>query len=301
MLAISPERGIIARHDAIVETVVRDRIVESKKAERYRLAWKSACQGRRAWWDSYGRAMGQQVRQQPVPWENCTCGRIAVGTYLTDMRNWNPSCPGHGLKSEWYNSEERPEVRNMRRENSLLIQELARRTREKTELKETCDVLGDDHALAWQNVRELKQELAAVRGERDHVVREMQESALHLKNEELKRDADKLRKELSDLRLAFSELQGAQVQEEEELHIGVFPGVVACYNTIHCANWGFCHRCAPQLYAEVNEWYKAAGGASSLNPSLLYADIIKTIAAGRIHESGTGTPDVPDVQGGQKA
>lgn len=49
MRAFSYERDLIARHDAIVDTVVRDRIIESKKAERYRLAWLSAKQGRRSW------------------------------------------------------------------------------------------------------------------------------------------------------------------------------------------------------------------------------------------------------------
>lgn len=57
MLAISYERDLLQRHDAVVDTVVRDRITESKKAERYRLAWLSAKQGRKSWRGCYENAV----------------------------------------------------------------------------------------------------------------------------------------------------------------------------------------------------------------------------------------------------
>jgi len=36
----------------------------------------------------------------------CTCGRIKVGSTVTELRNWNPDCAEHGLRSGWYTSDE---------------------------------------------------------------------------------------------------------------------------------------------------------------------------------------------------
>jgi hypothetical protein len=33
---------------------------------------------------------------------DCTCGRIRVGMVVTAARNWAPSCPEHGRKSQWW-------------------------------------------------------------------------------------------------------------------------------------------------------------------------------------------------------
>lgn len=149
-------------------------------AERYRAAWLSAKQGRKNWRELYVKLISKSIRQAPAWWEDCTCGRLAVGLTVTEARNWNPNCPDHGVKSPWYNSEEQIDIRNLRQENSQLWQRLATVTRHDhahrgqiQELELIRTTLQDDHVTAWERVRELEAEL-------------------------------------DDLRLAFSELQGAQ-------------------------------------------------------------------------------------------
>jgi hypothetical protein len=40
-----------------------------------------------------------------APASVCSCARIKLGSEPTDARNWNPDCPAHGTKSEWWRSE----------------------------------------------------------------------------------------------------------------------------------------------------------------------------------------------------
>lgn len=35
----------------------------------------------------------------------CTCGRIKLGSEVTEARNWNPDCPEHGTESAWWHSD----------------------------------------------------------------------------------------------------------------------------------------------------------------------------------------------------
>lgn len=41
----------------------------------------------------------------------CTCGRIMVGTRPSGSLNLNPDCPVHGTDSVWYNSAEQVQRR----------------------------------------------------------------------------------------------------------------------------------------------------------------------------------------------
>ena len=36
----------------------------------------------------------------------CICPQLVVGHHLSEARNWKPSCPEHGVESEWWNSDE---------------------------------------------------------------------------------------------------------------------------------------------------------------------------------------------------
>lgn len=40
------------------------------------------------------------------------------------------------------------------------------------------------------------------------------------------------------------------------------PGITACHSTRHCANWSFCHRCAPELAAEASRLFRDTDGSS---------------------------------------
>lgn len=206
MLALSPERDRILRHDAIVETVVRDRITESKRAERYRLAWLSAKQGRARWRELYLVLLSKSLPMASAPNDDCTCGRIAVGMWVTNSRNWNPKCPDHGLESFWYNSDEQMYIRALRFDHQKTLQQCAQIIREKselraklTELEQIRTTLQDDHVTAWARVRELEEEVAQLtRHDRNRrgYVRELES-------------------ELADLRLAFSEMDGAHARETD--------------------------------------------------------------------------------------
>jgi len=57
----------------------------------------------------------------------CTCGRIAIGMEVTELRNWNPDCVEHGTTSEWWNS---PEQREKRDQQNARLVELQLRARE---------------------------------------------------------------------------------------------------------------------------------------------------------------------------
>lgn len=107
--------------------------------------------------------------------------------------------------------------------------------------------------------------IRVLRGERDHLAREMEANTLHQKNEELKRDADRLREELADLRLAHSELQGSQKRA-----VRFVEG--ACRSTRHCVNWGFCHRCAPELSSRASQLFEDTDHSSEA-----YAEIVRTL------------------------
>jgi hypothetical protein len=52
---------------------------------------------------------------------DCTCGHIAIGMEVTDIRNWHPDCPEHGLKSAWYKS---PEQVTRRAEENARLREM---------------------------------------------------------------------------------------------------------------------------------------------------------------------------------
>jgi hypothetical protein len=57
----------------------------------------------------------------------CRCGRIKVGSTVTENRDWNPDCAEHGVKSEWYQS---PERTAKRQAESDRLRDLYRRARE---------------------------------------------------------------------------------------------------------------------------------------------------------------------------
>ena len=59
----------------------------------------------------------------------CTCGRIAVGLKLTELRNWSPDCEEHGVDSAWYNSETQMVKRAASSERTIELQRRAREAR----------------------------------------------------------------------------------------------------------------------------------------------------------------------------
>lgn len=63
---------------------------------------------------------------------DCTCGRIAVGMTVTEIRNWNPDCAEHGTASAWWNSEEQQAERAGRREHLADLWRRAREARQAT-------------------------------------------------------------------------------------------------------------------------------------------------------------------------
>lgn len=74
---------------------------------------------------------------------------------------------------------------------------------------------------------------------------------------------EKLENDLADLRLAFSEYQGAQVRPRPF-------GLTGCQSTTHCANWGFCHRCQPELTAEAGRLFKDTDGSSDAYTAIIW-------------------------------
>lgn len=62
----------------------------------------------------------------------CTCGHIMLGLVRTEHRSWNPYCPEHGTKSEWWNSEEQ---KAQRKEDRVRRAELMRRARMKRQVR----------------------------------------------------------------------------------------------------------------------------------------------------------------------
>ena len=61
--------------------------------------------------------------------EPCRCGRIKVGSEVTEHRNWNPDCPEHGTESKWWNSPDQVRLRDERNTRLRLLQEQAREAR----------------------------------------------------------------------------------------------------------------------------------------------------------------------------
>jgi hypothetical protein len=62
--------------------------------------------------------------------DDCTCGRIRLGSEITEHRNWNPDCSEHGVYSEWYNSTEQ---QAKRQEDNAQLRELQAKAREMRE------------------------------------------------------------------------------------------------------------------------------------------------------------------------
>jgi hypothetical protein len=62
---------------------------------------------------------------------NCTCGRLAVGLEVTENRNWEPTCPEHGIESVWWNSDEEVAARAARNARLKELYVLAREARKK--------------------------------------------------------------------------------------------------------------------------------------------------------------------------
>ncbi len=61
----------------------------------------------------------------------CLCGRIKIGSTVTENRNWNPDCPEHGTESEWWRSPEQVEKRRQQNERLRDLQRQAREARER--------------------------------------------------------------------------------------------------------------------------------------------------------------------------
>lgn len=93
---------------------------------------------------------------------DCTCGRIAIGLEVTDLpRNWNPECPEHGERTDWFKG---PGGDHMRASQvrSAIAQKRARQARKtgiptKTYKYRTTNRRGeslqwhDNHALQWMS------------------------------------------------------------------------------------------------------------------------------------------------------
>lgn len=60
---------------------------------------------------------------------SCECGRIAIGLEVTEIRNWHPECPAHGVESEWWNSDEQRQDRARRRAELVELYARAREAR----------------------------------------------------------------------------------------------------------------------------------------------------------------------------
>jgi len=60
----------------------------------------------------------------------CTCGRIKLGSEVTEARNWNPDCPEHGTDSAWYRSDAQVVQRQLQRTRLRVIQTIARLRRQ---------------------------------------------------------------------------------------------------------------------------------------------------------------------------
>lgn len=165
MQAFSYERDLLSRHDAIVETVVRDRIAESRRAERYRLAWESARRGR------------FNYRHLFV----CEQDRVA---HAESHHEWDLQIAAHRVR--YWKSQ------------------------------------ADRYRLAWKSACQGRKRwyelyLAALnfpsRLNDMSFVRAAHRNASAVRR--LSLEKAELESELSDLRLAFSELQGAQAREVE--------------------------------------------------------------------------------------
>ena len=59
----------------------------------------------------------------------CVCGHIKIGSEVTELRNWNPDCPEHGVSSTWYRSPEQMEKRRAQDERLRDLQRQAREAR----------------------------------------------------------------------------------------------------------------------------------------------------------------------------
>ena len=68
---------------------------------------------------------------------DCTCGRLAVGMTVTEVRNWHPDCPAHGMSSVWWNSQEQREKRDARRAELIDLQLRAREARRRARENES--------------------------------------------------------------------------------------------------------------------------------------------------------------------
>lgn len=88
----------------------------------------------------------------------CTCGRIKVGSEVTEARSWNPDCPEHGTDSTWYQSDAQMVQRQLQSTRLRVIQTIARLRRQgRLDLAEartlldavdgTTDEEEDDHAV----------------------------------------------------------------------------------------------------------------------------------------------------------
>jgi hypothetical protein len=113
-----------------------------------------------------------------------------------------------------------------------------------------------ENLRVWGTVHGLENELYDVKLRRDDA---------RAGREDAEKEAERLRAELSDLRLAFSEYQGAQARSRPF-------GLTGCQNTTHCAHWGFCARCHPELTKRVVLMFADTDGSSDA-----YAEVIRKL------------------------
>lgn len=185
MRAFAYELDLISRHDAVVATVVRDRITESKKAARYRLAWLSAKQGRSEYRHLFVCEQDRVERaEEHYEWDLKILSERMRHWKLKSERYrlaWKSACQGRKRWRELYLAalnfparlNDMSFVRAAHR-NAVAVRRLSL---EKAALEQIRTTLQDDHVTAWTRVRELEAEL-------------------------------------SDLRLAFSEQEGAQTRAQ---------------------------------------------------------------------------------------
>jgi hypothetical protein len=65
------------------------------------------------------------------PPSDCRCGRIKIGSEVTEHRNWNPDCTEHGVTSNWYRSPEQVAKRQGQDDRLRDLQRQAREARQR--------------------------------------------------------------------------------------------------------------------------------------------------------------------------
>lgn len=206
MNAFSYEVDLLSRHDAIVNMVVRDRIIESKKAARYYLAWKSACQGRKNWRKLYEYAQGK--------WYILDKQNIGRGYHDLMMAAYRNQVAGLEACLE----DRERDLEEIRLVNAQLSQRNGTLTRHDhahrgqiQELEQIRTTLQDDHVTAWKRVRELEAELADLR-----LAASEAEGAKARAKEKMMEDRDECLRQVSEMEHEIQALRDKQARMAQQ-------------------------------------------------------------------------------------